>query len=133
MPTTPETSAVRDSTRLIAAAEELMAEARNPRLVSDFVAEIAAAAKAMRPHHIDDTLAHIAHRAERIEAIRPLGWLVDSDDLDAERGPVHITLEHDDPEHQARRTAAVDALIDADPKAAADALAARVQGDDDDG
>ena len=114
------TSAVRDAADLIFAAEELLDLATGDDLatVASAVDRIARAAKALRPGHLDDALAHVAARAmfvaqerQRYQAVK--SWTETAlDDLDD------------------RHAAAVDALVGTPDSPDVEALRERVRGDD---
>jgi hypothetical protein len=127
------TSAVRDAARLIAAAEELLAEASDPAETAAHVADIALAAKSLRANHLDDALDHVTHRAERVAETRRRGWLLSEPVAFDEEGPSASQDSPSEPEastRAARHAAAVDELV-GDPGAPdPEALRARVHGQD---
>lgn len=77
--TEPSASSVRDAAALIFAAERLIGDADDPHDVATAIDTLARAAKALRPNHLDDALAHVAHRARYIAA-QQHGTVPSSDD-----------------------------------------------------
>jgi hypothetical protein len=140
------TSAVRAATRLIGAAEELMAAAPNPRVAAELIGDLALAAKELRANHLDDALAHVEYRGGWYADNRPaglVGWsgtfsaTVDSDgepwapepDDTPPPTPADVPVRSPDRAKDRRMEAAVDEVVAGGPDP--EALRARVHGDDD--